>query len=533
MERRFVETALPQSSLTEDEFWELQSHGISREEAARQLELLGNPPPPIQLDRPCTRGDGIDTLDEGRLEALAEIHNAAARQGRCLKFVPASGAATRMFKALLECLAKDEPLTRESVSLQAKKGAGPAGLLQEFVDSLDRFAFRTDLDNAVRTNGGDLEALAGKGPYEPLLRALLTGDGLDYSNLPKGLLKFHKYPNSEKTPFEEHLAEAADLFKDAKGQCHLHFTVSAEHVERFRSLLNSIRSDFEKKAGCTLRIEFSEQQPGTDTLALNADGAPFRKKDGKLLFRPAGHGALLANMSELGADIIFLKNIDNVAPQWRNQDTRTWIRALTGRLAELQSQVHEILSRIEQDPSDGPALAEGERLLVESLHTAPSRTYASGDAETRRSTIIRFLDRPIRVCGMVRNSGEPGGGPFWVRDRDGRVSLQIVETSQIDPSSSEQQKILGRSTHFNPVFMACGLRDRIRRQYDLSQHIDPDSVIFSSKSFEGSELKALERPGLWNGSMADWNTVFVEVPVTVFNPVKTITDLLRPEHQPE
>jgi hypothetical protein len=306
---------------------------------------------------------------------------------------------------------------------------------------------------------------------------------MDYGRLPKGLLEFHAYPDGSRSPFEEHLVEAASVVTNADGACRVHFTVSPDHVKPFESLLGRVREKHETALDTTFQVEFSTQQPSTDTVAVDSSGLPFRRADGGLLFRPSGHGALLENLGGLDAEWIWMKNIDNTVPDHLKPATHRWARALLGF-----------------------------------------------GARRRRRT--ELPDRPVRVCGMVRNTGEPGGGPFWVRDAEGHASAHIVETAEIDPDAPEQRQILARSTHFNPVFMVCGLADRQGASYDLRNFVDPDRAIVTEKSFEGRALRALELPGLWNGSMAMWDTVFVEVPGDVFNPVKTVNDLLRDEHQP-
>jgi len=488
---------------------QLRKQGITLEEARRQIERLEGPPGHAELDRPCTPGDGIDTIPESEVEPLTRLHQEAARDGRCLTFVPASGAASRMFHSLLHYGTQDCPISRKKLEADAAAGKKEAVEVLAFLEGIPRFAFLDDSRRAAAGQGDELEEL---------LRL-----AMDYARLPKGLLKFHAYPDRSRTPFEEHLVEAAEMLKDARGKCRLHFTVSPAHLEPFRSLLEQVRDRYEKVHHVAYEVGFSVQKPSTDTLALDMEGQPFRLDDGTLLFRPAGHGALMENLSDLEADIVLIKNIDNVAPDRLKKATYTWSKLLVGRLSSIQNQVFDLLRRLEDQPADTGAAAEATSLVRDTFHL---------ECSERRQSLIRRLHRPVRVCGMVKSTGEPGGGPFWVRGKDGALSMQIVEDSQVDPDSGQQQGLLARSTHFNPVYLVCGVRDHHGQPYDLKQYIDPDAAMVTRKATGGRKLSALERPGLWNGAMAGWNTIFIEVPGEVFHPVKTVNDLLRAEHQP-
>jgi hypothetical protein len=469
--------------------------GIAPEEVLRQIELFRNPPPFTRVLRACRVGDGIRRLSKVSEPWLLARFEEAVRRGRLAKLVPASGAATRMFKELLADLNDGKPSPE----------------VRTFLDNLPRFAFYEDL--------GDIRTV----DRRTILERLLTEKGLNYAELPKGLLKFHRYPDGPRTPFEEHLVEAADVTRDADGNCRLHFTVSPQHHERFEALLEEVREGYEAKYNCRFVVSFSYQQRSTDTIAVDPENRPFRQDDGTLLFRPGGHGALLDNLASLaglGWDLVLLKNIDNVVPDGRKPLVNGWKKALSGYLLALQERIFRLQERLEADPA---ALEEASKLVEEEL----SRPIPIG--ADRRQFVIEALNRPLRVCGVVRNQGEPGGGPFWVEDACGQLSLQIVESAQIDPKI--RQEMLAGSTHFNPTDIVCALRDRNGAPYDLHRFVDPTTVFISSKSHEGRPLKALERPGLWNGAMAGWNTVFVEVPDETFAPVKSVLDLLRPEHQ--
>ncbi len=512
--------------VTSRELAQLAARGIPPDEAMRQLEQLRQPPPAVELVRPCTLGDGIERLDVAERARLAALHDAAAARGELCAFVPASGAATRMFRDLLAYRSDSRPLTRADVEADDAAGRVDAGALLEFIAGLDRFAFRDALGRAIEARGLRLEALRPTGPYHPVLDALLDRGGLDYASLPKGLIPFHPGPDGPRTAFEEHLTEASLLFRDAEDRVRVHATVAPDHLERFRATLERFRA---RRASDRLRwdVEFSVQDPATDTLAIDGAGEPFRGNDGLLVLRPAGHGALLGNLARAPAALAMIKNIDNVAAEPYRAPTLEWTRAIVGRLCERRDRSHALVRRL-ADPEDGGAVAEAHRFVDDAGFVGGSAAAALSRDELRA-----LLDRPLRVCGMVPNTGEPGGGPFWVRGRDAGVTRQIVESAQIRAGDDAQWAIFRAATHFNPVFMACALDDSLGRRFELARFVDADAVIVTRRSAGGRDLIALERPGLWNGGMAAWNTVFVEVPLAVFNPVKTVNDLLRREHQPD
>ena len=495
--------------------------GIRPEEAARQVGLFRNRPPFTRVLRPCTPGDGIRQLSREEEPWLLARFEGASRDGRIGKMVPASGAASRMFKELLSYLSKGN-------ANGADAGTSMPEAVRTFFDNLERFAFFEALAAVLQRDGLDIR----KSHPHTVLAYLLTEKGLDYAELPKGLLLFHRYPDGPRTPFEEHLVEAAEQTRSAGGTCRLHFTVSPQHEEELRALLERVRARYEERYEARFEVTFSHQRRSTDTVAVDRDNLPFRQDDGTLLFRPGGHGALLDNLHDLGQagwDVVLIKNIDNVVPESRRPLISQWKRLLTGTLLAAQDRVFRLLERLEEGSTT--ALDEAVQFLEKELSRRLPEELKHGETEERRRRLIDLLDRPLRACGMVRNLGEPGGGPFWVEAPDGSVSIQIVETSQIDPKSSEQQELLKASTHFSPTDLACALRDRHGRPYDLHRYVDPSTVFFAEKSHEGRPLKALERPGLWNGSMAGWSSIFVETPDATFAPVKSVLDLLRPEHQ--
>ena len=514
-------------SFTDRDLKQIQDMGLTPEQVLLQMESFKKGFPYARLNRPCTEGDGIHVLSGADLRKFAAIHEEAALAGRAMKFVPASGAASRMFKAFLAVHDLHERITEKDIS-GAKDSDHRA--VHEFVRGLRRFAFLEDLRSAMARDGLDMEEVLEKGEYKPILEYLLTPKGLNLADAPKGLIKFHSYPGHNRTPCEEHLVEGAAYIKDSQGGVRIHFTVSPEHETSFRTHLQSTTALYEK-GGVAFHVEFSNQKASTDTLAVDMGNKPFRDRDGALVFRPGGHGALLENLCDLSGDIVFIKNIDNVAPDRLKHETIAYKKALSGLLIQLQKKIFTCIKTLLSSKAN-------ERLLRETADFMKNRLWIMIPDRLERLSLdeqVRFLvsrlNRPLRVCGMVKNEGEPGGGPFWVDHSDGTGSLQIVESSQVDLGSPQQKKILGSSTHFNPVDLVCGVRDHQGKPFDLRRFVDPESAFISIKSKDGKELKALEHPGLWNGAMADWTTVFVEVPLSTFSPVKTLNDLLRKEHQ--
>jgi len=485
---------------------QLRDRGITEEEAERQLALLGGPAPYADLVRPCRLEDGIETVPDDRQEELILLHEEAARQGRTMKFVPASGAATRMFQDLL-----------------AGRGR------EVLVESIDRFAFADDLRAEVAFRGYDLDVLRNAGSTAEVVDALTGSDGLGYATIPKGLIPFHRYPDEIRTAFEEQLVEGAATVSDANGTCRMRFTVAPEHLHAFRLVAGAIVPKRERAAHVRFDLEFSVQKGMTDTLAATPAGKPFAGADGRLVLRPSGHGALLENLADLDGDVVFVKNVDNVQTDASRGDTIRWKKILGGRLVELQRAIFLHVARLRSAPPAAEFVHAASVFAAERLGLDVPR--GGRPVEERAAALLAILERPLRVCGVVRNTGEPGGGPFWVRGREGRVTRQIVESAQVDPGSEGQREILHGATHFNPVDLVCGVRNVDGEPFDLFAYVDPGAAIVTRKTHEGRELLALERPGLWNGAMAGWITLFVEVPITTFTPVKTVMDLLRPEHR--
>ena len=521
---------MDKSIFNEKDLKDIRSRCINPEEILRQIEIFKKGFAYMNLLRPCRIGDGIRRLDEKDIAGLAAVYSNAQSAGRAVKFVPASGAATRMFKELMSVNGRSENINASDLRNLAKNNDDYKCLL-DFMDNIERFPFYSDLKSLMSRDGIDInEALASE-RYKDILGYTLGRRGLNLAGLPKGLIPFHKYGDYSRTPVEEHLEEAAAYTVDAHRKARIHFTVSTEHEEAIKAHIGNVMARY-GNSGIGFEIEFSNQKPSTDTIAVGRDNTLFREMDGSLVFRPGGHGALLENLSDLNGDLVFIKNIDNIAPD-RLKDTSTgYKKALAGYLVELQGRIFQYLERLEKGGLDGSLLREIFDFIRGDLSVSPPEGMENRPPDKKMEYLFSILNRPLRVCGMVRNQAEPGGGPFWVKDADGSVSLQIVEKSQINMESEDQRKILGSSTHFNPVDLVCGVRDYRGMSFDLKKYVDPDTCFISVKSKDGRDLKALELPGLWNGAMARWNTVFIEVPLVTFNPVKTVFDLLRDEHQP-
>lgn len=494
--------------LTQDDKAFLSKKGISEEKLQAQLECFKTGFPWLKLAGAASPEKGIMVPSDDEKNAYLKAWDAyLAGTGKVLKFVPASGAASRMFKNLFEYLDNNEK----------------TDFIQKFEDNLDHFAFIGDLKEAIAKNGGDSSV-------RTAIATLLGEDGLSYGKLPKGLLKFHKYDDGARTPVEEHLVEGALYAGGKTGNVHVHFTVSPEHRSLFEALVAKMAPKYEAKFGVKYDVSFSEQKSSTDTVAANPDNTPFRGKDGKILFRPGGHGALIENLNELDADIIFIKNIDNVVPDRLKPETTEYKKLIAGVLVSKQAQAFRYLELLDSGVYTHEQLEEIIHFLQNDLSCRNPELKNLEDAELA-IYLRKKLNRPMRVCGMVKNVGEPGGGPFLAYNSDGTISLQILESSQIDTANEEYVKMFKNGTHFNPVDLVCAVKDYKGNKFDLRKYVDPQTGFISNKSKDGKELKALELPGLWNGSMSDWNTIFVEVPLGTFNPVKTVNDLLRPQHQ--
>lgn len=468
----------------------MEEHGLTPAALETQLKNFREGFPFLPVTRAASCGDGIRVLDAAGIEQAAARYDRAKESLRVVKFVPASGAATRMFKDLFEFV---------------REGRRTA-VVGELLANRRRFAFWPELRTIIGDDADELRTVEN-----------IVAEGLRYGETPKGLVSFHRYGDEVRKAVEEHLVEGAQ-YAAAGGEVKIHFTVSPEHLTRFEALLVEKIPVYESRFEVKYRISFSVQDPSTDTLAVNPDCTPFRRADGRLLFRPAGHGALIGNLGKIDADIVFVKNIDNVTTDARRGDTVLYKKALAGVLLALQERIFEYLMALEVPGAELEPIAA---FIENELCVKLPKDYGT-------PLLRRVLNRPIRVCGMVRNEGEPGGGPFWVAGADGLETLQIAESNQIAP---EKRKLMRSATHFNPVDLVCSFRTSKGGRFDLREFVDPATGFISRKSDGGRELLAQELPGLWNGAMARWNTVFVEVPITTFSPVKVVTDLLRPEHQ--
>ena len=496
---------------TEQDEAQILEQGVPLDQIDRQINHFIDGFPYLNVIKAATVGDGIVRVPVEQLAAYIHRYDQAAHELDLVKFVPASGAATRMFKSLF-------------AALDGKSDKSVDAVFERLTD----FAFYDDLKAAMAAHGQGIDTADQK----TILRFLLTDEGLDYGNLPKGLLKFHRYVDGPRTPVEEHLVEGA-AYANSDGLVKIHFTVSPEHRSRFEALIKTQKADYEAWLGVTFEISFSEQKKATDTISVNPDNSPFRNPDNSLLFRPAGHGALIENLNDIDADIIFIKNIDNVVPDAIKEPTITYKKVLATVLLDARKQIVRLQELLAKDEVSDGYVAEADELLRNTLFTLPPAGFDRLSNAEKLAYFRQKLDRPVRVCGMVKNVGEPGGGPFWAKNPDGSVSLQVVESAQIDLSDPDQKAIFDEATHFNPVDLVCGVKDTTGKKYDLPAYRDPQTGFITAKSKDGKELKAQELPGLWNGAMANWNTIFVEVPLITFNPVKTVNDLLRKEHQPE
>ena len=504
----------------EKDLEQFKKKGTTADKVKAQLELIKNGFPFLELDAAASIGNGIIAVDESKCDNYIKRWDAYCSSDHVItKFVPASGAASRMFKDLFAFL--DGKLDFPATPFE-----------KNFFDNIEKFAFYRELNEAcLKNNGKSIKDLMADGQYKAVVSNLLGAQGLNYGALPKGLLKFHSYGAAARTPLEEHMAEGAMYAAGADGTVRIHFTVSPEHKQPFKELSESCSKSLSKRYGTAYSISFSEQKPSTDTVAAAADGTPFRNDDGSILFRPGGHGALIENLNDLDTDIVFIKNIDNVVPDHLKTDTVTYKKLLAGILVSVQDKIFEYLRLLDSGKYTAEQLKKITDFVQDTL-CCRSKDLAGKNDKELAAWLRSKLNRPIRVCGMVKNVGEPGGGPFLAYNADGTVSLQILESSQIDLNDERKKEMFTKGTHFNPVDLVCAVRDYKGAPFNLPAYVDKSTGFISSKSKNGRELKALELPGLWNGAMSDWNTLFVEVPLSTFNPVKTVNDLLRPQHQP-
>ncbi len=473
---------------------QIKNHGLSLDEVNAQIENFNTGFPVLDIVKPAVAGDGVIRCTPLDCERYIDTYEKYALSHKIVKFVPASGAATRMFKDLFDFIATNMPNTVSRMT----------------ANNITKFAFWDDLKQYLPQNASDMN----------IAECIVTASGLNYGNYPKGLIKFHKYPEYTRTPVEEHLDEGAQYAMSGRS-VNIHFTISPEYRAGFEALINSVIPQYESKYGMKYNVSLSEQKSSTDTIALQMDKKPFRNPDGSLLFRPAGHGALIENLNEIDADLVFIKNIDNVIIEPLRGDTIKHKKMLAGMLVDVQKQIFDFVSYI-----DSGINVDTDRIhnfIVNNIGIKLKNKLSLGEYRN-------ILNRPLRVCGMVKNTGAPGGGPFWVRENNDVISLQILESSQIPKDS---KNMMDSAEYFNPVDLVCGIKDFRNGKFNLADFIDGKAGFISEKSRNGIALLAMEKPGLWNGAMAKWNTIFVEVPADTFTPVKVVTDLLLPPHQPK
>lgn len=496
----------------------LEEKHITEEKLKEQLSCFAQGFPFLRLAAAASTQKGIRVVAPEEEQEYIDFWSSYQKQNyKIIKFVPASGAASRMFKDLFEFLEapQDEPFR---------------DFEKKFFTEINQFAFYDDLNTkCIENEGKNITTLLNEGKYKSVINNLLGSKGLNYGNLPKGLLKFHRYKDAPRTPIDEHLKEGFLYAKDNKEEVSIHFTVSPEHRALFESTAKKSKKRFADELNISYDLNFSEQKSSTDTVAVDTNNLPFRDKDGNILFRPGGHGALIENLNDLNADIIFIKNIDNVVPDHLKEIETKYKKILAGILVHTQQQIFKYLKTIDHGKYTHDELIEILHFLQDVLNIKNPETKLLEDVELVLY-LKRKLDRPCRVCGIVKNIGEPGGGPFLAYDKDGTISPQILESSQIDMSDPQKKTMFSQGTHFNPVDLVCGIKDYQGNKFDLKEFVDNNTGFISIKSKNGKELKALELPGLWNGAMSDWNTIFVEVPIETFNPVKTVNDLLRKQH---
>jgi nicotinamide riboside kinase len=510
------------------DFVQIYQHGMSLETIEIELNHFRTGIPKAILDRPAVVDDGIVRLSDDELKGYAELFDHRKQGLKLEKFVPASGAASRMFKFLNEFL-NDFDAENESINayINRRKASG----MSIFLAGIEKFPFYDSINLKLASSHPDFHDWDQDKRHYHFIEMMLDPDYLDFCSKPKGVLPFHNYGGYVATAAEEHLNETVSYANGLGNATRLHFTVTENHQRLFENIIAEVKDKIEKRSGNSIQTEFSYQDTATDTIAVDLENQPFRDSNDKLVFRPAGHGALLQNLNRIDADIVFIKNIDNVI-QDHILEIAFYKKALAGLLTELQQQIFNCLREVESSDISEKSIEAITNFIRYSLNTEIIEDFSKYTIEHKIQHIAELLNRPIRVCGMVKNEGEPGGGPFWVRDIKGNLSLQIVESSQVDLQNMQQAVILARSTHFNPVDLVCGIRNYKGDKFNLARYVDANSGFIVEKNKGGRPLKAYELPGLWNGAMAKWITVFVEVPLITFNPVKTVNDLLKPSHQP-
>ncbi|KFF06895.1 DUF4301 family protein [Flavobacterium reichenbachii] len=511
-----------------EDFVEIYNHGIPFENILKQLKIFKSGIAKSNLISPATIDNGILSLSEADFEEKALFFDSQKEKLKIKKFVPASGAATRMFK-FLSAFINDFDIQKETINAYINRKKDKE--LAIFIIGMDKFPFFNTVDKKLKEIYPDFEILERDYKNYYFIKVLLSSDYFNSANKPKAVLPFHQYKTHIANPIEEHLNECVH-YATAEGSSNLHFTVSEIHQDLFEKAVDEVKEKIEKPSGTKINIKYSYQSKSTDSINVDLKNKLVRDKNGCLIFRPGGHGALIENLNNLDSDIIFIKNIDNVIQNHIDKIT-LYKKALGGILIAIQQKVFDCLRTIEKQEINENSLAEIVDFLTQKLNIKMTKDFNKFTFENKIAKIKDLLDRPIRVCGMVKNEGEPGGGPFWVMNNKGEISLQIVETSQVDLGNKNQVAILEEATHFNPVDLVCGIKNYKNEKFDLKQFVDQKSGFIVEKSIEGKSVRSYELPGLWNGSMTNWLTVFVAVPLITFNPVKTVNDLLKPAHQPQ
>lgn len=512
---------------TKNEIKQIEDKGLTIAQVKSQINLFKAGLPFLNLKNAATIGFGIIRLSEFDKENYKRIFQNKRDEISILKFVPASGAASRMFKFLFKFLDEYNP---KNESINAYINKHKAKDLSVFLIGLEKLPFFEEVIHQIHKNISNFNDLNYNQQRVEFIKAMLYSNQLNLAFYPKGLLPFHKYKEHVSTAFEEHLFEGA-LYASSKNLANIHFTISEKHKHRFDEEFKFIEEDVEQRTNTKFNITFSYQKESTDTIAVTHKNEPFRDEDDQLVFRPSGHGALIKNLNELNSDIIFIKNIDNVVVKKYKKEVADYKMALAGILIELQEQVFSYLRKLNNDSQAESELVEIAEFLLNKLNINVNQEFEKYSIKHQIKYLKEKLNRPIRVCGMVKNEGEPGGGPFWIKEESGNISLQIVESAQVDKSNKTQKQIMKNATHFNPVDLVCGTKNYLGESFDLTKFVDDKTAFISAKTKSGKHLKALELPGLWNGAMANWNTIFVEVPLLTFNPVKTVNDLLKAPHQ--
>ncbi len=517
-----------ENGFSSEDFVQIYNRGISFETILKQLKNFEKGIAKSNLIRPATINDGILSLSEDQFQQKALFFDEQKDKFKIKKFVPASGAATRMYK-FLTAFVNDFDIKKETINAYINRKNDKE--LAIFIVGMEKFPFFETVDKKLREIYPDFETLERDYKNYYFIKLLLSPDYFNSANKPKAVLPFHLYKTHIANPIEEHFNECVH-YASSKNVSNLHFTVSEIHQELFEKAVREVKEKIEKHSGITINIGYSYQNRSTDSITIDAENKLVKDKNGDLIFRPGGHGALIENLNNLDSDLIFIKNIDNVIQNHIDKIT-LYKKALAGVLIEVQQKVFECLDSIDRHEIKEEQLEDILVFAKEKLNIKMSDDFNKFTFENKINKIKEILNRPIRVCGMVKNEGEPGGGPFWVMNDQGNASLQIVETSQVDLANKKQLAILTESTHFNPVDLVCSIKNYKSENFNLLNFVDQNAGFIVEKSVEGKTVRSYELPGLWNGSMANWLTVFVAVPLITFNPVKTVNDLLKAAHQPQ